>query len=120
MIQIRFSFHRDNFVEKKEIQFGKNHEKNLNILYEIAKESIEQKKKGNLEQLMIICCFHISKEVRRKTVEKIIQHKVLRELSKHHSRTNILKDIKKMSIEAKIDNLPKKIYNFHSNWEIYA
>ena len=69
---------------------------------------------------MMICCFHISKEIRKKTVEKIIHHKLLRELSKNHSTMNMLKEIKAISIEAKIDNIPKKMYNFYPNVEIYA
>ncbi|MGB0855435.1 MAG: hypothetical protein ACPGQP_00155 [Nitrosopumilus sp.] len=73
-----------------------------------------------MEQLMMICCFHISKEIRKKTVEKVIQHKLLRELSKHQSILDTLRNIEKISIEARIDNMPKKIYNFYPNLGVYV
>lgn len=120
MIQIKFYFRNDKFTKIKKIQFCKNHEKNLDILYGIAKESIELKKKTDIEQLMMICCFHISNEIRKRTVEKVIQHKLLRELSKHHSMLNTLRNIKEISIEAKIDNIPRKMYNFHPNLGVYV
>jgi len=63
---------------------------------------------------MMICCFHITKEIRENTIIKIIQDKMLRELSKHQCIIKIFKDIKNMSIEAKIDNFPKKELNFSS------
>jgi hypothetical protein len=112
MIQIKFVVQSNNFTKTKKIQFCKNHEKNLEILYEITKESIGRKEKSDLEQLMMICCFHVVKEIRKNTIIEIIQDKLLRELSKHQSIIQILKDIKNMSIEAKIDNFPKKVLDF--------
>ena len=114
MIQIKFHIQSKNFTKTKKIQFCKGHEKNLDIIFGIAKESIERKEKSDLEQLMIICCFHIVKEIREKTISRIIQEKVLGELSKHQSIVQILNDIKNMSIEAKIDNFPKRILDFSS------
>ena len=83
MIQIKFRIQGDNFTKTKKIQFCKNHEKNLEILYGIIKESIEIKEKSDLDQLMMICCFHITKEIRENTIIKIIQDKMLRELFKY-------------------------------------
>lgn len=114
MIQIKFHIQGNNFTKTKKIQFCKNHEKNLEILYGIIKESIEIREKSDLDQLMMICCFHITKEIRENTIIRIIQDKMLRELSKHQCIIKIFKDIKNMSIEAKIDNFPKKELNFSS------
>ena len=115
MIQIKFSFKGKTDTKIKKIQFCKNHEKNLDILYNIAKESVQEKKRGNLEHLVMICGFHIVKEIRNKTVERIIQNKMLKELSGFNEIVKILKDFKKISIEAKIDNIPKKIFIFNLN-----
>ena len=112
MIQIKFHIQTNNFTKTKKIQFCKIHEKNLDTLYGITKESIERKEKSDLEQLMMICCFHVVKEIRENTIIRVIQEKVLDELSKHQSIVQILKDIKNISIEAKIDNIPKKILKF--------
>ena len=72
----------------------------------------KKKEKSDLEQLMMICCFHIVKEIRERSIIVVIQEKLIGELSKHQSVVQILKDIKNMSIEAKIDNFPKKILDF--------
>jgi len=114
MIQIKFHIQSNNFTKTKKIQFCKSHEKNLNILYGIAKESIKRKEKSDLEQLMMICCFHIVKEIRENTTAEINQEKVFGELFKHQSIVQVLKDIKNISIEAKMDNIPIKILNFSS------
>ena len=76
-------------------------------MYENTKESMDRKEKMDLEQLMMIYCFHIVKKIRENTSIEIIQDK-LKKLSKHQSIIQIFKDIKNMSIEAKIDNIPKK------------
>ena len=112
MIQIKFYVQGNNFTKIKKIQFCKNHEKNLEILYGITKESIDRKNKSNLEQLMMICCFHVVNEIRRNTIVSVIQDKLLREFSKHQSMVQILKNINNMYIEAKIDNFPNKILDF--------
>lgn len=112
MIQIKFVVQNNNFTKTKKIQFCKNHEKNLEIMYGIIKESIDRKEKNDLEQLMMICCFHMVKEIRENTTTRIIQNKLIKELFKHQSIMQIFKDIKNMSIEAKIDNFPKKVLHF--------
>jgi len=114
MIQIKFIIHNNNFTETKKIQFCKGHEKNLDILYGITKDAIKRREKSDLNQLIMICCFHIVKEIRKNTIIEIIQDKLLGELSKHQSIVQVLKDIKNMSIEAKIDRIPKKILYFSS------
>ena len=118
MIQIRFVIQSNNFTKIKKIQFSKIHEKNLDTLYGIVKESITREKKSDLDQLMMVCCYHIVKEIRKNTVSKIIQEKLLRELSKNQSTVVILKEIKNISIEAKIDNIQKKTYTIHPKTEI--
>ena len=120
MIQIKFSFNGIMGTKTKKIQFCKIHEKNLDILYRIAKESVQEKKKSNLEQLVMIFSFHIAREVRNKTVEGIIQNMMLKEFSRYREIVRILKDFKKLSIEAKIDNIPKKIFTFNLNSENYV
>ena len=114
MIQIKFHVQSDNFTKIKKIQFCRNHEENLGILYGITKESIEKKNKSDLEQLMMICCFHVVTEIRKNTIIDIIQDKLLGELSKHQSIVQLLKNIKNISIEAKIDSFPKKILDVSS------
>lgn len=112
MIQTKFVVQSNDVTKTKKIQFCKNHEKNLEIMYGIAKDSIVKKEKSDLDQLMIICCFHIVKKIRENAVIEIIQDELIEELSKHQSIIQILKDIKNMSIEAKIDNFPKKVLDF--------
>ena len=112
MIQIKFFIQSNNFTKIKKIQFCKNHEKNIDVLYGITKEKIEKREKSDLDQLMIICCFHIVKEIRKNKVAEVIQDKLLRELFKNQSIMYVLKEIKNISIEAKIDNISKKNLNF--------
>ncbi|WP_246282018.1 hypothetical protein [Nitrosopumilus ureiphilus] len=112
MIQIKFHIQSNNFTKTKKIQFCKNSEKNLDTLYGIAKETIERKEKSDLEQLMMVCCFHMVKEIRENTIVGGIQDKLLEEWSKHQSTVQILKEIRNISIEAKIDNIPKKSLDF--------
>ena len=108
MIQIKFIIQSNSIIKTKKIQFSKNHEKNLEILYEITRESISKKEKSELEQLMMICCFHMVKEIRKNTVIEIILDRLLKELVTYQSIVQTLKDIKKISIDAKIDDIPKK------------
>ncbi len=114
MIQIKFVVQSNNFTKTKKIQFCKNHEKNLETIYGITKESIGRKEKSDLEKLIIICCFHIVKEIRENTAKEIIKDKLIEELSKHQSIMQIFKNIKNISIEAKIDDFPKKMLDFSS------
>ena len=58
---------------------------------------------------MMICCFHIVKEIRKNTDIGIIQGRLLKELFTHQSTIRDLKDIEKIFIDAKIDVIPKKI-----------
>ena len=118
MIQIRFLIQSKNFTKIKKIQFCKTHETNLDTLYGIVNESIKRERKSDLDQLMMVCCYHIVKEIRKNTALEIIQEKLLRELSNNQSIIGILKDIRNISIEAKIDNIPKKVYIIHPNIEI--
>ena len=118
MIEIRFLIQNNNVTKVKKIQFCKTHEKNLDTLYGIVKESIKRNRKSDLDQLMMIFCYHIVNEIRKNGVLEIIQEKGLRELSKNQSINQVLKDIRNISIEAKIDNIPKKVYTFHPNTEI--
>ncbi len=45
MIQIKYFFQFDDNVVTKKIEFCNNHEKNLDILYEVTKENIKKKEK---------------------------------------------------------------------------
>ena len=114
MIQIKFLIHSKDSTEVKKIQFCNNSEKNLDILYGITNDSIQRKEKIDFDQLMIFCCYHITKEIRKNTIVENIQKKLLEELSKHQSMVRILSEIKNLYIEAKIDNIPKKILGFTS------
>lgn len=114
MIQIKFDISSSDFKTTKKIQFCNKNEKNLDILYGIAKESVERKEKNDFEQLMVICCFHITKEIRKNTVVEIIEKKILVELSRYQSTLQILRRVKEIYIEAIIDNIPKKVLNFSS------
>ena len=109
MIQIKFHIQSNNLVKNKKIQFCRNHEKNLDILYGITLESIKRDRKSDWEQLMMICCFHIVREIRENKIVDTIQEKLYDELTKHHGIMHILKDIKKISIDAKIDSFPRKV-----------
>lgn len=108
MIEIKFHIQSHNFTKIKKIQFCKNNEKNLKIIYGINKEAIDKNAKCDWDQLMLICCFHLVKEIRENTIVEIISDKLLQELTKHQSIIQTLRNIKNMSIEAKIDNYPKR------------
>ena len=92
MNQVRFLVQSNNFTKIKKIQFCKTHEKNLDTLYGIVKESIKRNRKSDFDQLMMIFSYHIVKEIRKNGVLEIIQEKVLRELSKNQSIKQVLKD----------------------------
>ncbi len=111
MIQITFYIRTSHTTKIKMIQFSKNHEKNLNTLYGRVKESMARKEKSSLEQFLMICCFYLVKEIRKKTITNTIKDKLVAECSEHRTK-QFLQDIKNMSIEAKIDNIPKKILHF--------
>lgn len=114
MIQIHFSIQSDNFKQTKKIQFCKSHEKNLEIMYGVAKDSIEQGKNQDLDQLMTVCSFHVVNEIRKKSSVKKIKENLSKEFSRCYNTIQMLKDVKKFSIEAKIDNFPKKVLDFSS------
>ncbi|MFB5606255.1 MAG: hypothetical protein ACE5R7_08200 [Nitrosarchaeum sp.] len=111
-MEFRIDF--EDITRIKKIQFDKKHENNLNILYEITKV---QKEASGLERLMIICCFHIVREVRKKAVDEGIKNTLFLELSKNK---DIIQKIKNMTITIRIDNIPKKILEFSLNENIYA
>lgn len=111
MIQIKYLIQNNDGYKIKKIQFCNNREKDFDILYEITKESIEKNKKINLNQFIIICGFHVVREIRKnKTLEKIDKNL----LDKYFKQKYCLfvKEVKKISIEAVVDNIPKKIVNF--------
>ncbi|MHA7646794.1 hypothetical protein [Nitrosopumilus sp. S4] len=118
MIQVKFNICNNNLTITKKIQFCKNHEKNFEIIYGIAKEIIERKQKRELEQFMIICCHHIVKEIRERKIPGIIEDNLLVELSKQGDILKTLKEIKTINIEAKVDNFPKKNICFSSKKRI--
>lgn len=111
MIQIRFHIRTDRATKIKTIQFSKNHEKDLDTLYGRVRESIARKEKSNLEQFLMICCFYLVKEIRQKTITNTIKDKLVAEFSGCPA-SQTLQSIQNMSIEAKIDNIPKKILHF--------
>ena len=108
MIQVRFYIKTDSTIKVKTIQFSKHHEKDLHAIYGRIKESIEHKGNSNLEQMMLVCCFYIVQGVRQKTITNTIRDKLLTEFSRYDTR-QLFKNIKNMSIEARIDRFPKKI-----------
>ncbi|MCE2506121.1 MAG: hypothetical protein J4F36_06580 [Nitrosopumilaceae archaeon] len=114
MIQIYFNIEINNFKQTKKIQFCKSHEKDFDILYKIAKDSIIQRKKQGLDQLIIVCGFYVVNEIRKKSPVEKIKNNLTKEFSRHYSIIHMLKDTKKFSIEAKIDDFPKKILSFSS------
>lgn len=118
MIQVKFNIYNNNLAITKKMQFCKNHEKNFELIYGIAKETIERKQKRELEQFMIICCHHIVKEIRESKITEVIENNLLVELSKYDDFLKTLKEIKTINIEAKIDNFPKKNINFSSKYRI--
>lgn len=111
MIQVTFYIQTNNATKVKRIQFSKNHEKNLNTLYGRTKESMARQEKSNLEQFLMICCFFLVKAIRQKTITHTIKDKLVSEFSSRHTKP-ILRDIKNMSIEAKVDNIPKTVLHF--------
>ena len=111
MIQIRYFIRQEKDIVTKKIQFCKQHEKNLDILYGITKENIEKKGEISLEQFTVICTFYVVKQLRRKrSLENI--HSLLKDTIRE--KVNIVFDeIRKISIEATIDDIPKKKLNLH-------
>lgn len=120
MIQIKFYFKGQNSINIKKIQFCKNHEKNLKILHEIARDSIKRTEGGDIKQLVTICGYQISKEIRKKTMEGIIKNKLIREISEYYNFVKNLKYFRNVTIEALIDNIPKKIFTLNLNKEIFV
>jgi len=114
MIQIQFNIHSNNFTQAKKIQFCKNHEKNFEIMYGIAKDSLEQGKNQDLDQLMIVSSFHVVNDIRKKSSVEKIKENLSKEFSRCYSIMQMLRDVKKISIVAKVDNFPKKIFDFSS------
>lgn len=112
MIQIKFHIKFNNSIRRKKIQFSKTREKELVVLYGITKEVIQRNEKSDLDQLVMISCFQIVKQIRKNPIIEVIQQKLFEEWSRHQGLVSILKEIKNISIEAKVDNIPKKILNF--------
>ena len=114
MIQIKFIIQNDGFTKKRQIQFCTNHEKNLYALYQIAKEATYRKEKNYLNHIMIICCFHIVKEVRKHANEESIQARLSKEISECHCSAQVFKEFDTISIEIIVDSIPKKIVRLSS------
>ncbi len=108
MIQIKFHIQSYHNTKTKKIQFYKNNEKNLHIIYGIITETIHQNLKCDWDQLMLICCFHLTNEIRKNTIDEIIADRLIVELSKYQCVMQTIKDIQNMSIEVKIDNCPMR------------
>ena len=83
-------------------------------MYGVAKYSIEQGKNQDLDQLIIVCSFYLVNEIRKKSSVEKIKEKLSEEFSRCYNIIQMLKDIKKFSIEAKIDDFPKKVLDFSS------
>ncbi len=112
MIEIKFHIQSHHNTKTKKIQFYKNNEENLNTIYGIITETIHKNVKCDWNQLMLICCFHLTNEIRKNTLDEIIVGKLIIELSKYQSVIQTLKNIQNMSIEAKIDNHPMRNLEF--------
>lgn len=110
MIQIIFTIHCDGFIKKKQFRFCKNHEKNLYIIYEITKESIQKNSTLNLEQILIIFCFHIVNQLRKNTVTEIIQKNLVEEVFRFQNIACWKKDVSSIKMEVIVDRMPKKIF----------
>lgn len=119
MIQIKYLIQNsDGGATTKKIQFCNNHEKDLDILYEITKESIEKNKRVNLDQFTIIFGFYVVREIRKnKKLEKMDKNLIERFFKQKYCV--FLNEIKKISIEAVVDSIPKKNLKF-TNMNIFA
>jgi hypothetical protein len=104
LIQVKFVIQNKDLMERKKIQFCKIHEKNLHVMYGIAKESIERKRTTSLDQITSILCFHIVNGIRKNQISEIIQKKILSEVTTIGGM-----EVTKIHIEAMVDDIPKKI-----------
>lgn len=107
MIQITFRIINLNNTVSKKIEFGKNNEKNLNIMYENTNEAIARKEEITLEQLMIVCSYHIVKKIRENPVQEIIECHVLEKLE-NPSLATLFCHIKKITADIRVDTIPKR------------
>ena len=115
MIQIKFLIKGYDFAKAKSIQFSNKHEENLKIMYEIAREAIIREKTSDYDQLMLVCCSIIVTETRKNSITSTIQEKVLEEISKYQSLIQTTKEIKHMSIDIKVDSIPRKVLELSFN-----
>ena len=111
MILIKIAIQNNKSTKVKQVQFCKRHERNLRIMYEIARESINQNQHMTTEQFVIISCFYIVKHIRKNRIIEVIRSKLLSEYARNQNIVKLLK-FNSIYIEARIDNISKKIIEF--------
>jgi len=111
MIQIKFIIKGDKVTTKKQIQFCKRHEKDLEIIHGITVEGIDRNNTITLEHIVVICCFIAVNEVRKNTAVDVIQNMLQDEMAKHHNQIRML-CIKWVQMEVVVDRISKKVMEF--------
>lgn len=108
LIQIIFQIHFQDQTISKKIEFSKNHEKNLVGIYENTKETMKRNEEVTIDQLLIVCSYHIVKKIRENPIQEIIEDSLSKKLLGQYSLVLILNQIREISADIKVDDVPKK------------
>jgi len=107
MIQITYHISDHNNTISKRITFGKNNEKNLDMMYENTNDAINRNEEITIDQLLIVCSYHIVKKTRENPVQEIIEYHVLKKLERP-ALAAVFCQIKKITADIRIGTIPKK------------
>jgi len=112
MIQIKFIIQDQLSTQNRKLQICNHNQRNLEELYYITKEITQKLGKISFDQFMVISGFHIVQNIRMRQPSEAIKKNLVKEWSKNKNIIKVFKQIKNITIEAMVDNIPKKVLSF--------
>ncbi len=111
MIWIKYNIKLVDGEKSSILKFDRFHEKDLELLFQIAKIRIEQKTEINLEQMAVYCSYHLVRLLRIKTNENMQKGLLLKTLKDIGLFCKEFNNIEQINFDLIVDALPKKTFN---------
>ena len=69
-------------------------------------------RRNGMEQLPVLCSYHVVRETRNRSAVNTIKQKMFDEFLLYGEAEQIFKDVRRISVEARVDAFPKRILDF--------